>query len=192
MFSRRKVGILGGTFNPPHNGHMHIAQSVYEALALDEVRFMPAATPPHKEEDDSVSAEHRLQMVKEAVAEVPYFRAFDYEIKRGGTSYTYETMRTLTEVEPDVDFYFIIGGDMVDSLSTWYRIDELVEMIRFVGVQRPGTKNETSYDIVRVDIEPMDIASSDIRARLRNGQSIEGYVPERVRRYIEEERLYEN
>ena len=192
MFSRRKVGILGGTFNPPHNGHMHIAQSVYEALMLDEVRFMPAATPPHKEEDDSVSAEHRLRMVEEAVAEVPYFHAFDYEIKRGGTSYTYETMRALTELEPDVDFYFIIGGDMVDSLSTWYRIDELLKMMRFVGVQRPGTKNETTYDIVRVDIEPMDIASSNIRSRLHMGRSIEGYVPERVRRYIEEERLYEN
>ncbi len=192
MFSRRKIGILGGTFNPPHYGHLHIAQAVYEALQLDEVRFMPAATPPHKQKDESVTNENRFEMVRRAVQPYENFHPFSFEIERGGTSYTYDTMRLLTEREPDVDFYFIIGGDMIDSLSTWYKIDELMKMVRFVGVYRPGTNSQTNEPIEYVEAEPMDVASSVIRQYIREGKPVLQWVPETVYRYIEEEHLYEN
>lgn len=132
----KKVGLFGGTFNPPHIGHLIMANEVYVALGLSEVRFMPNAKAPHKEVSQSATNEQRLKMVELAIEGVPYFKLETFELERGGISYTYDTMKALCEREPDVVFYFIIGGDMIDSLHTWYRIDELVELVHFVGVKR--------------------------------------------------------
>lgn len=136
----KKIGLFGGTFNPPHIGHLIMANEVYAALDLTEVRFMPNATAPHKEAVTSATNAQRLKMVELAIQDVPYFSAETFEIERGGVSYTYETMKAMCEREPDVEFYFIIGGDMIDSLHTWYRIDELTELVQFVGVKRPGSE----------------------------------------------------
>lgn len=187
----RKVGLLGGTFNPPHIGHLIIANEVKDALGLDEVRLMPTATPPHKTSSRDATAAQRLRMVELAVAGVDGLVVSEFEVERGGISYTYDTMVSLTANEPLTQFYFIIGGDMVDMLSDWYRIDDLMEIITFVGVGRPRTNGETRYQIERVDIPQIDLSSTLLRGRFAEGQTVQFLIPEAVESYIREEGLYE-
>ena len=143
----KKVGLLGGTFNPPHIGHLIMANEVKHALHLDEVRLMPTSIPPHKADPSDATPEQRLRMVELAVIGIPGLTASSFEVDRGGVSYTFDTMKALTEQEPDTNFHFIIGGDMIDMLHKWYKIDELMKIVTFVGVGRPGTIGETQYPI---------------------------------------------
>lgn len=184
----KKVGILGGTFNPPHIGHFIMANEVKHALGLDEVRFMPNAIPPHKE-SSGITAEHRVQMLKSGIAGRAGFSIEMIELARGGISYTFDTMKSLVEQE-QVEFYFIIGGDSIDNLHKWYRIDELVQLVRFVGVRRPGTSAKTNYPVLMVDTPEVDLSSSVLRNRLANGESVAYLMPEAVEAYIREEGLY--
>lgn len=186
----KKVGILGGTFNPPHIGHLIVANEVYQALALDEVRFMPNAIAPHKEVEHALTNEQRLDMVECAIKNYSQFTIEPFEVDRGGVSYTYDTMCALRMREPDVQFYFIIGGDMIDSLHTWYRIEELINLVQFVGVKRPGTNAQTSYSVLMVDVPEINLSSTLIRNRLRTGRTLEFLVPPPVEAYIRKEGLY--
>ncbi len=187
---KKRVGILGGTYNPPHIGHLIIANEVKHALHLDEVRLMPTALPPHKDADEAVTKEQRLEMVKHATAEAPGLTVSSYEVDRGGVSYTFDTISSLQEAEPNVEFYFIIGGDMIDQLDTWHRIDELMELITFVGVNRPGWSSETDYPVQLVAIPEIDLSSTLIRERFKEKGSVMFLIPEAVEMYIREERLY--
>ena len=164
----KKVGIFGGTFNPPHIGHLIMANEAYDALQLDEVRFMPNAIAPHKKLVDDASIENRHKMVEIAIQPYEQFRIETIELELGGISYTYHTMAELREREPDTKFYFIIGGDMIDSLHTWYKIDELIQFVRFVGLKRPGTHSTSTYDITMVAAPLVDLSSTLIRKRLKN------------------------
>ena len=110
---QRRVGIIGGTFNPPHMGHLIMAQQVGDQLGLDEVRFMPDAQPPHVDEKKTIPAQDRANMVQRAIADNPLFKLETAELKRGGKSYTYDTMKALKAQHPETQYYFIIGGDMV-------------------------------------------------------------------------------
>lgn len=186
----KKVGILGGTFNPPHIGHLIVANEVKNALGLDEVRLMPTAVPPHKVAQGDATAEERLQMVKLAVSDVEGLTAFPFEVDHGGVSYTYETMKRLTVMEPETNFHFIIGGDMIDQLSSWYRIEELVQLVQFVGVNRPGSSGETDYPIELVDIPQIDLSSSLIRKRFTEKRTVKFLIPHEVEAFIREVRLY--
>lgn len=186
----KKIGLFGGTFNPPHIGHLIMANEVCVALGLSEVRFMPNAKAPHKEVSQSATNEQRLKMVELAIEGVPYFKVETFELERGGISYTYDTMKALCEREPDVTFYFIIGGDMIDSLHTWYRIDELVELIHFVGVKRPGFEAKTDYNVQMVEAPEINLSSTFIRNRLQQQGSLKYLLPETVERYIRKEGLY--
>lgn len=186
----RKVGLLGGTFNPPHIGHLIIANEVKDALGLDEVRLMPTSLPPHKASSRDATATQRLRMVELAVADVDGLVVSGFEVERGGISYTYDTMVSLTANEPFTQFYFIIGGDMVDMLSDWYRIDDLLEIITFVGVGRPRTNGDTRYQIERVDIPQIDLSSTLLRGRFAEGQTVQFLIPKAVESYIREEGLY--
>ncbi|WP_341320770.1 nicotinate-nucleotide adenylyltransferase [Solibacillus sp. FSL H8-0523] len=186
----KKIGLLGGTFNPPHIGHLIMANEVYAALDLTEVRFMPNAKAPHKEATTSATNAQRLKMVELAIQDVPYFSASTFELERGGVSYTYDTMKAMCEQEPDVEFYFIIGGDMIDSLHTWYRIDELVELVQFVGVKRPGSEAKTDYNVRMVEVPEINLSSTFIRNRLQQQGPLQFLLPEEVERYIREEGLY--
>ena len=186
----KKIGILGGTYNPPHIGHLMIANEVKHALSLDEVRLMPTAMPPHKEADEKVSPTARLEMVQRAISGLEGFTASTFEIDRGGISYTFDTMKQLTELEPDVQFYFIIGGDMIDQLDTWHRIDELVHLVQFVGVNRPGWKSETEYPVMLIDIPEIDLSSTLLRQRFRTGGTVAFLIPKQVEDFIREEGLY--
>ncbi|AWE08120.1 nicotinate-nucleotide adenylyltransferase [Lysinibacillus sp. 2017] len=186
----KKVGLFGGTFNPVHIGHLIMANEVYAALDLAEVRFMPNATAPHKETSASATNEQRLQMVELAIEGISYFKVERFEMERGGVSYTYDTMKAMREHEPDVEFYFIIGGDMIDSLHTWYRIDELMELVHFVGVKRPGSKAKTSYNVQMVEAPEINLSSTFIRKRLQQTGPLQFLLPLTVESYIRKEGLY--
>lgn len=186
----KKVGILGGTYNPPHIGHLIIANEVRHALNLDEVRLMPTAQAPHKSHDEKVTPEQRLRMVQLATEEIEGLTDFSYEIDRGGVSYTFDTIESLLKEEPDVTFYFIIGGDMVDQLHTWYRIEELIDMVTFVGVNRPGWSRETNYPVTLVDVPSIDLSSSVIRQRLQENETVTLLIPKEVESFIRKEGLY--
>lgn len=186
----KKIGILGGTFNPPHIGHLMMANEAYHALNLDEVRFMPNAIAPHKKMEDDPSPEDRKKMVELTIAPYPYFKLETIELDRGGVSYTYDTMVELCKREPDNEFYFIIGGDMIDSLHTWHNIEQLSKLVHFIGIKRPGTLSKTKYDITMVEAPQIDISSSLIRKRLKAGETLKFLLPDEVEAYIRKEGLY--
>ncbi|MBB5324783.1 nicotinate-nucleotide adenylyltransferase [Anoxybacillus tepidamans] len=186
----KKIGIFGGTFDPPHNGHLLMANEVLHALSLSEIWFMPNHIPPHKQHEQITNSDDRLHMLELAIADHPYFKIETIELKRSGPSYTYDTMRQLKALYPKYEFYFIIGADMVEYLPHWYCIDQLVHLVTFVGVKRPGFSLHTSYSIVEVEIPEFAVSSSLIRERVKQGKSIRYLVPECVRQYIERKRLY--
>ena len=187
---RRKVGILGGTFNPPHVGHLIIAEQVRNQLGLEEIFFMPSAEPPHKVTKDTIAAEHRLSMLEEAVKDNKAFSIEKTEIDRGGKSYTYDTLVQLKKVHPEIEYYFIIGADMAEDLKNWYKIDELIQLVQFVAVNRPNYRLDTSYPVIFVDVPSIDLSSSLIRQKITDGCSIKYLVPQEVENYIESEGLY--
>jgi len=191
-----KVGIMGGTFDPVHIGHMLAAEAARIAYGLEEVWFMPSHIPPHKE-DAGVTGMMRLEMTAEAVAGHPSFRTLDLEIKRGGISYTVDTIKELRQMHPEHDFSFIIGADMVEYLPKWNRIEELAGMLTFIGVNRPGTKlsveslPEFLRRVVRIAEMPLiEISSTMIRERAAAGGSIRYMVPDRVYDYIVRSGIY--
>ena len=185
----KKVGILGGTFNPPHLGHLIMANEAYHSAGLDEVRFMPNFIAPHKDVAGA-SAQQRLEMTELAISGRPQFRLEAFEIDSGGVSYSFDTLTRLTEKEPDTEFYFIIGGDMVEGLPSWYRIDDLVKLIRFIGVKRPGYNTETPYPVMMIDSPELLLSSTMLRERAASGGPLTFLVPDKVEAFIREEGLY--
>ncbi|WP_237580175.1 nicotinate-nucleotide adenylyltransferase [Candidatus Enterococcus huntleyi] len=188
--ARKQVGILGGNFNPVHWTHLMIADQVGQSLGLDKVYLMPSFLPPHVDEKKTIAAEHRLAMLELAVEDNPLLAIETLELERKGKSYTYETMKALKEKNPETDYYFIIGGDMVEYLPKWHRIEELVELVNFVGIKRLDYGTETPYPIIWVDVPESDLSSSMIRKKVTSGCSIRYLVPDKVRDYIQEKELY--
>ena len=187
---RKQIGILGGNFNPVHNAHLVVADQVRQQLGLDQVLLMPEYEPPHVDKKETIDEKHRLKMLELAIEGIEGLGIETIELERKGISYTYDTMKLLTEQHSDTDYYFIIGADMVDYLPKWYRIDELVELAQFVGVQRPRYKAGTSYPVIWVDVPLMDISSSMVRDFLSQGRTPNFLLPQPVLDYIEKEGLY--
>lgn len=187
---RKQIGILGGNFNPVHNAHLVVADQVRQQLGLDQVLLMPEYEPPHVDKKETINETHRLKMLELAIAGVEGLDIETIELERKGISYTYDTMKLLTEQHPDTDYYFIIGADMVDYLPKWHRIDELVELVQFVGVQRPRYKAGTSYPVIWVDLPLLDISSSMVRDFIAQGRTPNFLLPKPVLDYIEKEGLY--
>ncbi|MEI5993305.1 nicotinate-nucleotide adenylyltransferase [Candidatus Enterococcus mansonii] len=191
LFQKRKqVGILGGNFNPVHLAHLVMADQVQQQLGLDKVYLMPTYLPPHVDEKKTIDSEHRLAMLELAIADNRHLAVEPIELLRKGKSYTYDTMKTLTQNNPDTDYYFIIGGDMVEYLPKWYKIDELLTLTSFVGIRRPNYGTITPYPIIWVDVPQMDISSTMIRQKVKNGCSTRYLLPDSVIHYIEEKELY--
>ncbi|MDK6292173.1 MULTISPECIES: nicotinate-nucleotide adenylyltransferase [Aerococcus] len=188
--AKKRIGLLGGTFNPIHQGHLMVAEQVYEKLCLDRVDFMPSNLPPHAEHKETIAADKRLAMLDLAIQANDHFAIEKIELDRPGKSYTYDTMDILTTLHPDNEYYFIIGGDMVENLPKWYRVEELMQLCHFVGVQRPGYDMPSDYNIIYVDSPQIDISSSYIRQSVNKGSSIRYLLPEAVRDYIDKEGLY--
>ncbi|CAM2834312.1 nicotinate-nucleotide adenylyltransferase [Paenibacillus sediminis] len=192
-----KVGIMGGTFDPIHIGHLLAAESARDSYQLDEVWFMPSHIPPHKEAAGA-AGKQRLEMVTIAIQNHPSFRLLDIEIARGGVSYTIDTIRELKKQYEHIDFHFIIGADMVNYLPKWAKIEELIELVTFIGLQRPGTELELDElpsfirdKVLLAEMPLIDISSSLIRDRIANGRSIRYMVPKDVHEYIVRSGLYE-
>jgi len=186
---KRKIGMLGGTFDPPHNGHLLIAEQAREQLGLEEVWFVLSNIPPHKQKTSTTNAD-RLAMLTAATAGNPHFSVCTIELERSGPSYTIDTVLQLTGEYPGNEFYFIIGGDMVEYLPNWHRAEELVKLIRFAGVRRSGYSVKTPYPVELVDIPMFDVSSSLIRRNIKLGRSVRYLLPEAVLNYIEEKQLY--
>lgn len=189
---KRRIGILGGTFNPPHYGHLLIANEVKQRLALDELVFLPNATSPFKQKNQRVTDQHRMEMLTLALQELPDSRIETLELSRGGISYTYDTMVELTNRYPDSEVYFIIGADQVEKLSAWYRIDDLVKLVTLVTVPRPGYLLETTYPVVQMTIPMLDVSSTELRTRLKNRTTVKFLMPDSVAEYCEVNRLYDD
>jgi len=190
---KKHVGILGGTFNPIHLGHLVIAEQVYEQLCLDKVLFLPDKIPPHRGVEKTIpniTSDDRIQMIKLAIADNMHFDLDLTDVKRGGVSYTYETIKLLKQYNPDTEYYFIVGGDMVENLPKWSHIEELVQMVHFVGVCRKGFEKKSNYPILWVNTPELEISSSMIRRRVNRGQSIKYLVPDDVAWYIKDRGLY--
>ncbi|MEQ2526264.1 nicotinate-nucleotide adenylyltransferase [Robertmurraya yapensis] len=186
----RKIGILGGTFDPPHHGHLLIANEALHGLSLDEIWFLPNQEPPHKKKSGLMTNEDRLNMLELVTKDVPYFRVETIELERSGPSYTYDTIKQLKEMHADVQFYFIIGADMIEYLPKWYKIDELMDMISFIGVNRPTFEEKTSYPIIHLDIPEFSVSSSLIRQRMLEGKTIRYLLPDSIIEYLKEKNLY--
>lgn len=186
----KQVGILGGTFDPPHIGHLIIADQVLTLCNLDEVRFMPNHIPPHKEKKSNSTVKDRLNMLELATNDHSRYKIETIELKREGKSYTYTTMSLLRQLEPENTFSFIIGGDMIDYLPKWYKVEELIKLVQFIGIARPNYKGETTYPVQFIDIPSIDISSSKIREKIAQGHSVKYLLPDSVIQYIEENHLY--
>ncbi|MCD1258443.1 nicotinate (nicotinamide) nucleotide adenylyltransferase [Paenibacillus athensensis] len=192
-----QVGIMGGTFDPIHTGHLIAAERARVGAGLDQVWLMPANVPPHKPDAPKASAGQRWEMVCRAAADNPFFRPLDVEIRKGGVSYSIETIELLCREHPGVQFAYIIGADMVRFLPKWFRIDEIVRHIRFVGLARPGYPIDLAElpqnireRVTLVEMPLVELSSSAIRAEKLRGGSIRYWVPDAVYEYIEVNQLY--
>ena len=168
-----------------------MADQVRDQLDLDKILFLPTAEPPHSSVDKkTIAAEQRVHMLDLATMDNADFEVERIEVETGGKNYTYNTMKTLIDLYPAVDFYFIVGADMIADMPTWYKIDQLVEIVQFVGVNRPGYVSDTDYPIIMVDVPLVDVSSSMLRKKVAMNCSIKYLVPEPVRKYIAQEGLY--
>lgn len=200
-----RLGILGGTFDPPHVGHMLMAQFALEHLALDEVIFLPAGAPPHKDAQDITHAAHRLCMVTAATAAHPAFTVDPQELNREGQTYTIDTIEALQKRHPDADLLFLIGADSLSDLHLWMRIEELLTLCRFITFVRPdesmqriehglGKLPQEWRAPLRADMltgREMNISSTEIRQRVADSLPIRYLVPADVLAYIEANELYQ-
>ena len=187
---RKQIGILGGNFNPVHIAHLMIADQVRHQLGLDKVYLLPSYLPPHVDEKKTIDSRHRLAMLALATKSNPFLEVEPIELLRKEKSYTYDTMKCLTERNPEIDYYFIIGGDMVEYLPKWHRIDELISLVQFVGIERPHYIKQTPYPVIWVDTPQLEISSTMIRNKIKDGCSIRYLLPDLVMDYIEEKGLY--
>lgn len=184
---RRKIGLLGGTFDPVHFGHLRMAEACKEKLCLDEVWWIPASVPPHKNRQTTPYEKRRAWIAQALEGKIGH-RILDVEKEREGKSYTYDTLLELHRREPDCQFYFLTGADSLDGLNTWYRWENILDLCVFVVTTRPGydleipdeiasVAQKTKGGILCVEIDALQISSTEVRERVARGQSIEDLVP---------------
>lgn len=211
-----RVAILGGTFNPIHHAHLRIAEEIRDSFALDQVIFIPAASPPHKPMEGEIPFEVRCQMVRLATADNPSFVVSDMEGRRPGKSYSIDTLRELRRERPGDEFFFVVGSDSFLDFGSWHEYEAIFSTCNIIAVERPGAvirelaaalpvavapqfcyhaaekrlAHRSGYSVYYLAGIPLDISSSAIRRLARLGRSIRYLVPEPVARYITEQRIY--
>jgi nicotinate-nucleotide adenylyltransferase len=196
-----RIGILGGTFNPPHVGHLICAQEAYLQLELDRVTLIPARIPPHKPVDDEPGAEHRLELCRVAVADNDRFDVSDVEILRDGPSYTVDTLELLHSREPESELFLIVGGDIAAGLPKWREPERVLSLATLAVAGRRGTSRaavDAALSGLRggeraqfFQMPTIGVSSTVLRRRVRARQPIRYYVPDAVVSYIGRHRLYE-
>ena len=199
-----RVGVLGGTFDPIHIGHLVAAEEVRAQLGLDRVVFVPAGLPPHKLTDDVSSVDHRLAMVKLAIVSNPYLTVSRVDIDRFGPCYTVDTIELLRDewgqAAGDVELYFILGSDSLADIVTWHKPERLIRLCRLAVMERPGYRVDMeelerllpgiTSRVHFINSPQLDISSTDIQKRVRQGLPIKYQVPEAVADYIYQHELY--
>lgn len=195
-----RLGLLGGTFDPPHLGHLVVAQEAFECLSLDQLIFLVAGVPPHKAGEVSSPADLRLEMVRAAVAGNPRFVVSGVELNRQGPSYTVDTLRQYRGAHPDADLFFIMGADQLAEFHEWQDPPGIAGMATLVAVGREGVEPskmnplvvspELEVHFVSLPVPRVDISSSEIRTRVREGRPIRYLVPDGVGKIIETHCLY--
>ncbi len=199
----RKIGIMGGTFNPIHFAHLILAESAYEQLSLDKILFMPSKTPPHKLHENIVNDKHRIRMIQLAIRGNPHFELSCMELEREGITYTAETLEELTKNYPMDEYYFIMGADSLFQIEDWRRHDRIFQLSRIVAAVREHVTEQEMEDQInhltnqyeaRIHLlytPNMDVSSKMLRQNIKNGKSIRYYVPDPVFQYIMEHQLYQ-
>ena len=197
-----KVGILGGTFNPIHTGHLILAENAYDMIGLDQVLFVPSGVSYLKDQDEIVSASDRIRMVELAIENNPHFTLSTIETDRDGNSYTYETIQALNVENPNDELYFLGGADILLSIHTWRKPEMIFEYATLVIAPRNDTdpvllqerkaalENEYGAKIILLNTTDLEISSTDLRERIARGHSVRYYIPDTVLSYIREHQLY--
>lgn len=199
----KKIGLMGGTFDPIHNGHLVLAEQVRTRFSLDTVYFIPVGDPPHKQNRKISSSKHRYFMTLLATITNPYFEVSKIEIEDNNISYTVNTIKKIKEIiDKDAKLYFITGADAIYELETWRNVEELLSLCNFIAASRPGIDEKKLKDkikrlnekyngnILMTSVPALAISSTDIRKRLNEGSSIKYIIPESVEHYIYKNKLY--
>jgi nicotinate-nucleotide adenylyltransferase len=192
---KQRLGLFGGTFDPPHLGHLALAEWARDRLRLDRVIFMPAGRPPHKRRRDLSAVEHRLAMTRLAVRGEAAFEVSTLEARRSGPSFTLETLRELRAGSPGALWFLLVGEDSLADLPRWYEPEQLVRLATPVVARRPGSRTRRrprvlGRPVVWLDNPGIEVSSSVIRARARAGRTVRYLVPDAVARYLDRHPLY--
>jgi nicotinate-nucleotide adenylyltransferase len=190
-----KIGVFGGTFDPPHIGHLIVAEHVREAVELDRILFVPTATPPHKRDRTITPGEQRVAMVRLAIARHDPFAVSDMEVQRGGVSFTADTLEELKRLHPSAALFFLLGMDNLIEFGTWKDPERILRLARLIVMTRPGFVPGTELESIAGNVEyctvpQIGVSGSEIRARIREGKSISFLVTPEVRRFIDSHGLY--
>lgn len=197
-----RLGIMGGTFDPIHYGHLVAAETARTEFGLDNVLFIPTGMPPHKVNRPITDSNLRYRMVEMSIKNNSYFKVSRMEIDREGPTYTIDTLRILHSLFPDQELYFITGTDALKELLTWRESEEIIKLAKIIGASRPGYDASeflakiykkypaTRNSIAQLEVPALAISSTDIRSRVRKGKSIRYLLPEEVRLLIEKNNLY--
>ncbi len=190
-----RLGLFGGTFDPVHYGHLLLAECCHEQCKLNEVRFLPAAVPPHKQDWEPAPAEARIEMLELAIAGQPAFSVSRYETDRGGVNYTVDTLAHFRQECPEAELFLLLGADMLYDLPNWRQPERVCQLATPVVVDRPGTEQlaaagRLNFTYQQVEMPRIGISSTDIRRRVAAGLSIRYQTPRAVEKYIEMHRLY--
>ena len=195
-----RIGLFGGSFNPPHRGHLHLAESVHEALGLDEVWLIPSKISPHRSMAAYAPERDRFEMCRLAAEEYPWLRAEDYELRQEQVSYTFCTVEHFTEERPEDEFFLLMGSDMLLSFTTWHCWQEILQRVTLAGIAREEGEYERleaaagelrqygRIEIVHVD--SFTVSSTKIRELVKNSQDCSCYLPKKIVQYIRMQNLY--
>jgi len=199
----KRIGIMGGTFDPVHNGHLLLGKQAYEEYGLDEIWYMPSHIPPHKKDRTITASEDRIEMLNLALKDMSYCVLSEFEMKREGNTYTAHTLALLKEEYPEYEFYFIIGADSLFQIERWYHPEQVMALTTLMVSGREYEGAERSFDeqiayltekygakILPLHNEEVDIASADIRKSISEGRDISQDVPKEVEQYIRDHGLY--
>ncbi|WP_099468237.1 nicotinate-nucleotide adenylyltransferase [Konateibacter massiliensis] len=201
---KKKVGIMGGTFDPIHVGHLMLAEQAYDRFELDKVLIMPAGKPPHKDNEVSALTKHRVQMTRLAIEGNKHFELSLVEVERSGYTYTFETLEKLTQENPDTEYYFIIGADSLLEIQKWKEPERIFQCATILVATRYNLESEDlkkkikeiaklyGGNIYLLDTPNIDLSSTQIRTLVSTGKSIKYYVTGDVERYIYKNKLYKH